>query len=678
MSLFVRRLMFASLLPCFVDTQTAFAQNAPTVVQSTDESPLALPLAYRSPKQRVLLLMHNSHTKEIDIAKKALRDNKLNFDQDERFSREQKSYTQYHLIVGGSNCMHDWPKSQEPGDFQNVERFVAEGGHLLLFGTYGGERCERLEQFGIKTNGAWAAGFRLIPDRSDVFLNGLKEIVPKDGKMTSTGGFSILVPHVALLKRAGADPNAEGPVLATLAYKKGRVTYSQVEPDFKSDLWLVTAALTWAARGAPTSIEQLDQRVVLDEQALANRLRPKVLGVPADAEQRAAEQTIREALRDEFSAAMKSDRKPVLANKLIQTAQTEANPATVFVCLRLARDLYAESGNPAKAFATIDQLGERFQIDVADMQLEAVRIASKTMRDPITAGELAKACLDLADDLIAVGRYDVATNIANLSKTAAQTAKHRHFQSLIVPLTRRLGVIQKESDRIKSFHQTLATDSTNAEANLEIGKFQCLTLRNWEVGLPQLAQGSDPALRQLAEAEQKGTDDPNAQVALGDFWMAQSSKLTSATRPAALSRARFWYSRAVSKMSGLERTVLEKKIAKIPSPKFEIRFALSVEGRAELHLTKDRMSWKQLARIAPKTMQINTQFWPVATQSELKNYGSTRYFLEDVDLETAVLTKLRGRSTIESKSFSSSELLIELNGAPDGDADCEFLLKFGN
>ncbi len=90
------------------------------------------------------------------------------------------------------------------------------------------------------------------------------------------------------------------------------------------------------------------------------------------------------------------------------------------------------------------------------------------------------------------------------------------------------------------------------------------------------------------------------------------------------------------------------------------------------------MSWKQLASTAPKTMQINTQFWPVATQSELKNYGSTRYFLEDVDLETAVLTKLRGRSTIELKSSSSSELLIELNDAPDGGADCEFLLKFGN
>ncbi len=670
--------MLASLLPWLAGFESAFAQNASPVVQATEEAPLDLPLVYRSPQQSVLLLMHNSHTKEIDTAKKALRDNKLNFDQNERFNKEQKSYSQYHLIVGGSNCMHDWPKAMESSDFQHVERFVAEGGHLLLFGTYDGERCERLEQFGIKTNGAWAAGFRLIPDRSDVFLNGLKAIVPKDGKMTSTGGFSISVPHVALLKRAGADPNAEGPALATLAYKKGRVTYTQVEPDFKSDLWLVTAALTWAARGAPTSIEQLDQQVVLDEQALANRRRPKVLAVPSDAEQRAAEQTIHEALRDEFSTATKSDRKPALAGKLIQMAQTESNPATVFVCFRLASDLYAESGNPAKAFTTIDQLGERFQIDIADMQLEAVRVASKTMRDPISAGELAKACLDLADDLAAVGRYDVATTVANLSKTAAQTAKHRHYQSLIVPLTRRLGVIQKESDRLKAFRQALATDSTNAEANMEIGKFQCLTLRNWEVGLPQLAQGSDPVLRSLAEAEQKGTDDPNAQVALGDFWVAQSSKLTPATRPAAQSRARFWYSRAVSEMSGLEKNVLEKKIAKIPSTKFELRFALNVEGRSELHLTKDRMSWKQLASTAPKTMQINTQFWPVATQSELKNYGSTRYFLEDVDLETAVLTKLRGRSTIELKSSSSSELLIELNDAPDGGADCEFLLKFGN
>ena len=558
---------------------------------------------------------------------------------------------------------------------------MAEGGHLVLFGTFNGRNCEHLNRFGIKTGFVHAWEFRTVPGRADVLFKGSETVVPTSGKLQSNGHFSIEVPHVSLLERGPAKQTVPflGSALATLAYKKGRVTFTQAEPGaHEDDLWLVTAVMTWAARGAPTSIEQLDQQVVLDEQALANRRRRKVLAVPSDAEQRAAEQTIHEALRDEFSTATKSDRKPALAGKLIQMAQTESNPATVFVCFRLASDLYAESGNPAKAFTTIDQLGERFQIDIADMQLEAVRVASKTMRDPISAGELAKACLDLADDLAAVGRYDVATTVANLSKTAAQTAKHRHYQSLIVPLTRRLGVIQKESDRLKAFRQALATDSTNAEANMEIGKFQCLTLRNWEVGLPQLAQGSDPVLRQLAEAEQKGTDDPNAQVALGDFWVAQSSKLTPATRPAAQSRARFWYSRAVSEMSGLEKNVLEKKIAKIPSTKFELRFALNVEGRSELHLTKDRMSWKQLASTAPKTMQINTQFWPVATQSELKNYGSTRYFLEDVDLETAVLTKLRGRSTIELKSSSSSELLIELNDAPDGGADCEFLLKFGN
>ena len=569
----------------------------------------------------------------------------------------------------------------EPAAFDHIERFVAEGGHLVLFGTFNGRNCEHLNRFGIKTGFVHAWEFRTVPGRADVLFKGSETVVPTSGKLQSTGHFSIEVPHVSLLERGPAKQTVPflGSALATLAYKKGRVTFTQAEPGaHEDDLWLVTAVMTWAARGAPTSIEQLDQQVVLDEQALANRRRRKVLAVPSDAEQRAAEQTIHEALRDEFSTATKSDRKPALAGKLIQMAQTESNPATVFVCFRLASDLYAESGNPAKAFTTIDQLGERFQIDIADMQLEAVRVASKTMRDPISAGELAKACLDLADDLAAVGRYDVATTVANLSKTAAQTAKHRHYQSLIVPLTRRLGVIQKESDRLKAFRQALATDSTNAEANMEIGKFQCLTLRNWEVGLPQLAQGSDPVLRQLAEAEQKGTDDPNAQVALGDFWVAQSSKLTPATRPAAQSRARFWYSRAVSKMSGLEKNVLEKKIAKIPSTKFELRFALNVEGRSELHLTKDRMSWKQLASTAPKTMQINTQFWPVATQSELKNYGSTRYFLEDVDLETAVLTKLRGRSTIELKSSSSSELLIELNDAPDGGADCEFLLKFGN
>jgi hypothetical protein len=676
MSQFVRRLVLASLLPWFVDPRSAMAQNDPTVVQSTDEASLVLPLVYRTSQQGVLLTIFGKlNPKELETAAATCRLNKMAYEQSDNFNKDRKDYSQYHLIVGGTNCMDYWTQAKEPAAFDHIERFVAEGGHLVLFGTFDGRNCEHLQRFGIKTSSGGANGFRTVPGRSNILFSGIEGIAPANRKLASTGSFSISVPHVVLLQRAGTQKDINGPALATLSYKKGRVTYTQAEPGaHEADVWLVSAVMTWAARGAPTSLEQLDQQVVLDEQTLANRRRIKVLAIPPETEQRTAEQTIREAFRDEFSAAAKSDRKLTLANKLVQTTQTEANPATVFVCLRLARDLYAESGNPAKAFTTIDQLGERFQIDIADMQLEAVRAASKTMRDPITASELAKVCLDLADDLAVVGRYDVATTVANLAKSAAQTAKHRHYQSLIVPLTRRLGVIQKESDRIKPFRQTLATDSTNAEANMEVGKFQCLILRNWEVGLPQLAQGSDPALRQLAAADQNGSDDPNAQVALGDFWVAQSSKLTSATRPAASSRARFWYSRALSKMSGLEKTVLEKKIAKIPTTKFELRFALNVAGKAELRLTKDRMSWKQLSGPAPKTAQVNTQFWSVATQGDLKNHGSTRYFLEEVDLDTATLAKLRGRNAIELKLATSDELLVELTG----DDDYEFVLRFGN
>lgn len=95
-------------------------------------------------------------------------------------------------------------------------------------------------------------------------------------------------------------------------------------------------------------------------------------------------------------------------------------------------------------------------------------------------------------------------------------------------------------------------------------------------------------------------------------------------------------------------------------------------GRAELHITNDRITWKQLSGDKPTSVQINSQYWPTESQPELLNRGSTRYFMSAVNLETATVTKVRSQGTIELQSSSPEEVVIELNDQSDADVEIKF------
>ena len=82
---------------------------------------------------------------------KLLLENKIKVDRRESIDLKQQDYSAYHLIVGLSNFMDGYGYEQNPPDFDPLERFVANGGHLLLFGTFNGRNSQNLQRFGIST-----------------------------------------------------------------------------------------------------------------------------------------------------------------------------------------------------------------------------------------------------------------------------------------------------------------------------------------------------------------------------------------------------------------------------------------------------------------------------------------------------------------------------------------------
>ena len=205
--------------------------------------------------RKVLLIFSR---KGLDVAKQACEKYGLAYDVAGNYDMNREDYTAYHTIISGSNKMDYWrsEETKKPEAFRHVEAFVNRGGHLIVLGSWNGRNNHHLGRFGIKTSYYHSGSFEPVPETTALLFQGNEAIIPEDRKMLSVGNFSISIPHTVLLKR-GPGSYAGRPALAMLNHQKGRVTFTQVEPnykagDFKNAYWLITVLLSWVSRGCPT------------------------------------------------------------------------------------------------------------------------------------------------------------------------------------------------------------------------------------------------------------------------------------------------------------------------------------------------------------------------------------------------------------------------------------------
>jgi len=166
--------------------------------------------------------------------------------------KDRSDYGDYHTIMFGTNGMDYFGRraNKEPEAFQHYEAFVRSGGHLVVFGTYNGRNWEHLRRFGIRTgfnhNGSFAR-----TEASDLFFQGVEDLVPDDNKMRSAGHFNVSEPHTMLLARGSGSLGGK-PAMTTMAVDQGRLTATMCEPNWMGDTWLIQVVVHWVSRGSPT------------------------------------------------------------------------------------------------------------------------------------------------------------------------------------------------------------------------------------------------------------------------------------------------------------------------------------------------------------------------------------------------------------------------------------------
>src|SRR5207248_172420 len=85
----------------------------------------------------------------------------------------------------------------------------------------------------------------------------------------------------------------------------------------------------------------------------------------------------------------------------------------------------------------------------------------------------------------------------------------------------------------------------------------------WDKGLPNLAKGSDAALKTLADKDLAGAADAAGQAEVGDSWYDLSAAQEGLAKLHLQRRAYFWYQQAAPTLTGLNKTRVDKRLAEL-------------------------------------------------------------------------------------------------------------------
>ena len=285
---------------------------------------------------------------------------------------------------------------------------------------------------------------------------------------------------------------------------------------------------------------------------------PTKLPVPSQATQEQSLALIREIYKDDYANAKTDQQKAALARKLMQKArETQDDPASRFVLLKVARDLAAQAGEADAAFQAIDQM-EAFDIDARRMKVDVLKKAAKAASTGKQYEGVVTLSEKLMDDMVAADTFDPSDELGDIALSAAREARNKDLIKQVVARNKEVQEIVRAYDQVKAAKGSLETNPGDPKANLIVGKYLCFTKGDWAKGIPMLALGADEKLKALAVKELKGVSGADAQAALGDGWwdLAENEE-------AAKQRADYWYRRALPGLTGLAREKVERRIGEV-------------------------------------------------------------------------------------------------------------------
>jgi hypothetical protein len=291
------------------------------------------------------------------------------------------------------------------------------------------------------------------------------------------------------------------------------------------------------------------------------------LEVPDDDATQKALDRIRELFAEDFRSGSPAQRR-ALAQKLLDAAGTETNSALRYALLCEACDQAIAGGDVRRFREALDSIGRHYRVDPMLRAIEVLQGMLQPSPKRPRGNEAYKAAattgMELARAAVAQEKYEAAKELADLSwkiasKYGSETKDYLPKKEAAA-LKQEILLWQQRYDVFRAAEAVLAQQPDDPAANLTCGLYCVSVRRDWKAALPLLAKGRDANLRKLAADDLAGPVDPARMVELADGWREIGQQKDDPLRRSLLLRAKFWYTKALPGLSGLDREAVVKRL----------------------------------------------------------------------------------------------------------------------
>jgi hypothetical protein len=291
---------------------------------------------------------------------------------------------------------------------------------------------------------------------------------------------------------------------------------------------------------------------------------PKKPAVPGEVACKKAEEALKAGpLKDDFDSADRPSLKAALARKLIDQGNAAGDLLGAYAALKLALELGSELGDTNVAFAAIDGMGRKFDVEPVAAKVDVLEAMLKARATAVAVnrGPWIEKILALAQEALEAEKPEPAERLVLIVRPMSKAVR----DSAVV--AKRVQTLSKQVDEalqlqaeVRKARQRLETQPDDPEANQRLGTYLCFLKGNWEEGLPRLAKSAEPGLKLLAQNELSNVTYVDQQYNLANDWWTLARTQRGKARRQILLHAGHWYEVAEPNLSGTDKEQAHRRM----------------------------------------------------------------------------------------------------------------------
>jgi hypothetical protein len=202
--------------------------------------------------------------------------------------------------------------------------------------------------------------------------------------------------------------------------------------------------------------------------------------------------------------------------------ETTEDPDARYVLLRMAIDAGIATGDLPGALRLVDLVAAEYRVDGPALRTglvcRALESASAEQTPPTP--KTTAAVRAVVETLLLDDRTDLAESLL----AAALEAEGPEGAAELRVWSRLASEWDAAMQPAQAAALRLAQHRRDPDASLAVGRYLCCTKGDWDAGLPMLAEGGDPAIRQAALDDLRRSHSPAAAIAAADGWRALAAQ----------------------------------------------------------------------------------------------------------------------------------------------------------